>query len=324
MKAYGLRAAVILVIALVAVFVALRLLSIRGDLTSTPAIERPGLLVLGLVLYASTLLNYAVLWRNIVCRLDRIRPPLVDSVAVFCASWLGRYVPSSLPYLAGKLVMGIRLGHSKPALAASVLYENSLIISLGAISSSIIIPLTLAGEGGGPLVYVAAGLGGAGALSLLSPRVMHRVVNAATRLARREPIARDKLLSHRGILAGSVLAGVALALNGAGFALVLGSFVELDGREMVASAAIFNLAGVAGIAVLPVPSGLGVREAILIGLLQLYVPLEIAVAAALVARFGGIVIDVLLGLAGASLFALRQSQLPAAREQPRRQQLDAA
>ncbi len=319
-KSQFLRIGVFLAVALVALFVVLRLLSLRGDLASAPSIERPGLLVPAMLLYAAALLAYGLLWRDIVCRLDRVRTPAVDALSVFFASWLGRYVPSSLPYLAGKIAMGVRLGHSKPALAASLLYENGLVVAVGVVSSSVVIPVVLVGQSGGALTYAGAGLGGIMTFVLLSPPVLDRGVNLAARLTRRQPVPRGSLLSFRGILTGAAMAAAGLALNGACFALVVGSFVELSARELVASAAIFNLAGTIGVAVLPVPSGLGVREAVLIGLLQLYMPLEVAAAAAILVRLAGILVDVLLGIAGASVFALRQTQLPASRDRLRREQ----
>ena len=299
-------------IAFVAVFVALRLLGLRGDLASIPDVERPELLIPGFALLGAAPLAYALLWREIVSRLDGTRAPAVDAVAVFCASWLGRYVPTSLPYFAGKFALGMRLGIGKPALAASILYENALFVSIGAASSSVLIPLSLTGEAGQPLVYAGAGLGGLAALGLLSPPVLHRAINAAARFARRDPVPRKHLLSYRGILSSAAWVAVGLAINGAGFALLLNAFVPLDARELVASAAIFNLAGVAGVAAVPVPSGIGVREAVLIGLLQVFVPLEVAVAAAVLTRLVGVLGDVALGLAGAATLAIRQR--PSARE----------
>ena len=142
------------------------------------------------------------------------------------------------------------------------------------------------------------------------------MINFAARIVRKEPIAREHLLSYRGIVSGAAIVLVALAFHGAGFALLLGSFVTLDLREFVAAAAIFNLAGVVGIAVLPVPSGIGVREAVLITLLQLFVPLEIAAAAAVLARVAGFLIDIVFGLGGAALWTLRRRREDAVQDQP--------
>lgn len=304
MKTAFSRVAIVAIAGLAGAFVVWRALSLVADLGSAPAIERPALLAPALALYAATLVTYACLWREVVCRLDGRRTPVIDGVAVFCASWLGRYVPSSLPYVAGKLVLGVRLGHTKPALAASLLYENALLVSLGVLSSAVLLAVT----GGGLLLYAGAGLGGLLALIAISPPVFHRAVNAAAWVVRRPRLPREALLSYRGVAVGAGLAMLALALNGACFALVLSAFVDLNGRELVASAAIFNLAGAVGVAVLPVPSGLGVREAILIGLLQTFVPLEVAAAAAVVARLISISADVALGLAGAAVVVLRQGR----------------
>ncbi|MGB2695850.1 MAG: lysylphosphatidylglycerol synthase domain-containing protein [Dehalococcoidia bacterium] len=307
MKLLPIKITIAAAIMLIGVFVVLRLLSLSGDLAAAPPIERPGFIVPGLVLYGVTLLLYAALWRTVVCRLDTIRPPMIDSASVFCASWVGRYIPSGLPYVAGKFVMGMRIGHSKPALAASLLYENVLLVSVAVISASIVIPLALGGEGA-VLLYVGAGLGAVAALAVLAPPVLQRIVSCAARLANKPPIAREYFLSGRGIAMAAAIAAVGVLFNGAAFAFVLGAFTHLDAREWLASAAIFNLAGAIGVAVLPVPSGLGVREAILIGLLQLFVPIEVAAASAVLMRLGGIAVDVLFGLAGAAVFAWRQRE----------------
>jgi uncharacterized membrane protein YbhN (UPF0104 family) len=270
-----------------------------------PAIERPQLIAGALALYAAALLGYAFVWRTVVRRLDRFHPPLIDSLAVFFASWLGRYVPTSLPYLAGKVAMGMRLGHSKSALAASVLYENGLIIAIGALSSCAILPVVLTGNQG-PLRFVVLGLGGAAALALLSPPAFRRLLAFAARLTGKQ-LPERMVLSPAGLVAASAFAIAVLVCNGTSFALVLDSFVALDGRELVATAAIFNLAGIVGTLVLPVPSGLGVREAVIVTLVQLYAPLEAAAAAAVVARLIGLGVDVAFGLAGAAWYAYRQS-----------------
>ena len=60
----------------------------------------------------------------------------------------------------------------------------------------------------------------------------------------------------------------------------------------------------------------------MIGLLQIFVPLEIAAAAAVVARLGGVTFDLAFGLAGGALLALRRPVPSTQIDQQRR--LDAA
>jgi uncharacterized membrane protein YbhN (UPF0104 family) len=293
-----------LAVGLVLVFVVLNMAALRARWGGMPAVTRPELLAGATASYAAALLAYAWLWRETVTRLDRLRPPAGDSLAVFYASWLGRYVPSSLPYVASKVLMGMRLGHSKAALAASMLYENLLMIAISALWSCVALSLVLS-DAQGPAILLATGLGGAAALALLSPPVLSRLVALGARVTRR-PAPEALVLPASGLAAASAFAALAVLGSGFSFALVLGSFVSLDGREVIASAAIFSLAGVAGTLALPVPSGLGVREAVIVGLVQLYAPLEVAAAAALLSRAIGMAVDVSFGLAGAAWYARRQ------------------
>jgi uncharacterized membrane protein YbhN (UPF0104 family) len=98
----------------------------------------------------------------------------------------------------------------------------------------------------------------------------------------------------------SLLLIVACCFNGAAFGLLLLAFEPLSGREFIVAAAGFNLAGAAGVAAVPVPSGLGVREAVLVWVLHYIVPVETALAAALVARLISLPLDLALGAAGAA------------------------
>jgi uncharacterized membrane protein YbhN (UPF0104 family) len=223
---------------------------------------------------------------------------------VFCASWLGRYVPTSLPYFAGKVVMGSRLGHSRPALVASLVYENVLVLAIAAAVSCAALPLALS-DASGPVWLALLGAAGAALLALLSPRVMSRAVAFGARVTRR-PVPEGLVLSRGGLASAATFAAVVVVANGLSFAFVLGSFVQLDGREVVASAAVFGLAGVAGTLALPVPSGLGVREAVIVALVQLYTPVEVAAAAAVLSRVICLGVDVAFGLTGAAWFAYRR------------------
>lgn len=325
MKSYLLRAGLLIVIVLAALFIVLQVLAIRGDLSSAPRVDRPWLLALGVLVFCGAPLTYAFLWRSIAGRLDNMRPPLVDTLSVFYVTWLGRYVPSSIPYVAGKFVLGLRLGHSKHALAASVVYENVLVIGIGIIGSSIIIPVALSGESSSWLLYAGALAGGVAALALVSPAVVYRLATVVAAFTRQRTLGRGEVLSYRGLAVASGLTACALALNGLGFALVLDSFTGLSGREMIASGAIFNLAGVLGMLAIFVPSGIGVREAALIGLLQVFVPVPIAAAAAVLARLIGLMIDVVFGTLGAGTLAIRQRRQLVVLQVPIDQQtLDAA
>jgi uncharacterized membrane protein YbhN (UPF0104 family) len=252
---------------------------------------------------ASTVALYTVLWRSLMNALDRSRPPLADSCAVFTSSWIGRYVPTSAPYVAGKVTLGGRLGYRRSAVGASIVYENLVVICVAALTSAVILPLTLK-DVMPPLLWAVVGVPAACALFLLPSSAL---VRAVSRIAERFrlPSLEQFRLPGRGVAIAALIAATAAATNGAAFALLLAAFDDLSTAELIAAGAAFNLAGAAGVAAVPVPGGIGVREAVLVALLQAFVPIEVAAAAALLARLGAILVDLALGCAGAAWLASR-------------------
>jgi uncharacterized membrane protein YbhN (UPF0104 family) len=156
------------------------------------------------------------------------------------------------------------------------------------------------------LVVAAAILAAAGGCVLLSPPVLRWLLRIASRLTKKTAPAL-KVLSYRDLLDGALVAVMSLVLSAASFAALLNGFADLAPRELLAAGAAYTLASVAGMLVLPVPSGFGVREGILIGLLQTIVPVPVAIAAAALARVLSLTIDVLAGGAAASVLARRHA-----------------
>jgi len=74
----------------------------------------------------------------------------------------------------------------------------------------------------------------------------------------------------------------------------------------------------------PLPSGIVVREAVLISILQLMVPVDVAVAAAVLVRFISIPVDLLLGAAGALHWRLSAGRAASERVAPAPALRDAA
>jgi uncharacterized membrane protein YbhN (UPF0104 family) len=291
---------------LIAAAVVLRLSAGVSDLESLPAIERPWLIVAALVTMTLTGMSYALLWRCLMSNLEPARPPLLQSMAVFACSWLSRYVPSGAPYVASALVLGNRIGHARVSLAAALLYLNLVIACVFCLSAWLALPLLLDG-GPADLVWIMLAMLTVAVLLVLPSPLTHRSVKfVASRWPRLEALQRSTL-SAKGIVIASVIALLAGALNGISFAFVLLAFTDLNLRTVIAVAAVYNLAGAAGIAAVPVPSGLGVREGVLIALLHLLVPIEVATAAIVLARLLAIVVDVGTGLFGAVLLVRANS-----------------
>lgn len=288
----------------VLVFVGPRTGDVVVALRSVPSLERPPLVVLGALVMALTLFAYGVLWHEICLRIEGAGPGRVDALSVFFASWLGRYVPSSAPYVAGKLVLGRRIGFSRSTVAASIFYENVLLIGVGASTAGVVLPLMLSGTHLWP-VFVAVSLASAIGLAVLASPLVSPLTRGVMGLARLRGGQSLPLLNARALASMCVLSAVALALNGLAFSILLAAFEPIAVREAIAAVAIFNLAGAAGLAAIPVPSGIGVREAVLFALLAMIVPPDVAVASSLMVRAISVMLDLGFGAAGLLAIALR-------------------
>ena len=299
---YLLRTVLPLGLLLAGLFVVLRVSAGADALGLFTEMERPWLAAPAFAALLATVLFYVAVWRSLMLALDPARPQFIDTAAVFTCSWLGRLLPTSLAYAGGKVVLGRRIGYESGAVAASILYENLLMVSVAGLTSSVLLGLTLRETHAAPWWALALA---SGAVLLALPSARARQALAALSRRLRLDDSGHLQLNRRSGAAALALALAAMACNGLAFALLLSAFVDLDAREFITAGAAFNIAGAAGVAAVPVPSGIGVREAVLVGLLQTFVPLEVAAAAAALARFGSIPIDLALGAAGAAWLTAR-------------------
>jgi uncharacterized membrane protein YbhN (UPF0104 family) len=303
--------------------IAMRLVAGVNDIRSLPTIERPWLIAPATLALLGTLVTYAWLWRTIVFAIDRARPSVADSFGAFTCSWLGRYVPTSAPYVAGKVVLGARLGHRRGALVASVIYENVLVVVVGGGASAAVLSVTLR-QSEAWYLWPGVSAACAAAVLLMMSRSSQRLITAfANGVPRLAALTRYQL-SPVGLARATAVTSVSVVLNAAAFTLLLASFVPLSVSDAIIAAAAFNLAGAAGVAAVPLPSGIVVREAVLISILQLIVPVDVAVAAAILVRFISIPVDLLLGAVGALQWRLSAGRAAADRVAPASTLRDAA
>jgi uncharacterized membrane protein YbhN (UPF0104 family) len=154
-------------------------------------------------------------------------------------------------------------------------------------------------------LWLCAALGAGLLLALIPTPLARRALQRASSLRRRlAPLGGCSLAPAATARATAIATGAAV-INGAVFACVLGAFGSLTPRDAIIAAAAFNIAGAAGIAAVPVPSGIGVREAVLVTILHPIAPLEVIAGAAVLIRVAAIPMDVLLGALGAIWLAHR-------------------
>jgi glycosyltransferase 2 family protein len=258
-----------------------------------------------LLLPATLLISIAVLgwglnWHFLLRGLGAQASPN-KSLSLFLLTWLGRYVPGTIPYHAARVLAAESLGTDKAKVGASIAYETPLLLASGLLIGSLGLLVSL-GLHSSTMLYLLAAAVVASLVVVLQPRVLVPLANYLLRVVRRPQISADALLSGRQIGVSLIGYAVAHVVNGLAFVLVLAALPGGDISPLLAVAA-YTLAGVIGSAAIFVPSGIGVREGVVVGLLSSAIGPEQALMAAATARALSVVAD-LVPLAALGLVAL--------------------
>ncbi len=223
------------------------------------------------------------------------RVPARRALPVFFISQLSRNVPGSVWNYAGMAYLGKRIGiDRKDTLSAAM-----IVLLCGLVSSVIIFavsPVFSIGDGVAALALLTVPVG----LILLHPRIFFSILNAGLKLIKKQPV-RVSLRYHH-LLCVLLAEGATWLVSGWIFRCVLLSFFG-TAPDVFTLAGIFAISWCVGFMVLPVPGGLGVREAMLALLLGQYgIEPAVAVAASLVTRLLQLIVESALAAAGGVLW----------------------
>jgi hypothetical protein len=250
----------------------------------------PGWLALSIFGFFVMTVVLGELWRRLVAALGSQLEPR-RSLAIWCLSMLARYAPTSMLMPVVRVSMSRARAVPGGVCAASMVYETVLAIG-GAVwvSSYVIIAL--------PALHHAAWRWGVLVLPLLfmltlHPTGMRLLSSALLRRLKQEPLPIQLSFKRMfaflaGYAASSLIAGVSL------LALVIACHpLALADAPVVAGA--MAVGGLASIVGFILPGGLGAREAALVAVLTLVMPLFVATTVAVASRLIQIAIELLLG-----------------------------
>lgn len=232
-----------------------------------------------------------------------------EAVRVHIASWLLKYIPGQAGSLINKVAWAKGKGYSKKLVLITFVYENIFLLMASFLIS---VPILLIFNGseteilfGNPLyifgVVVAVGL----LLLSLKGKTLHRVANLAFSKILKQPVGREFFLSDLQALKLQLFYTLPRLLNGVGFVFIAASFLEVSPSAYLPLGAAYIIAGAIGILAIFVPSGIGVREAVIVALTGQFIGLEQAIVLAIVARLYTTVADAALA-AGYGLLTIRR------------------
>lgn len=269
--------------------------SLFSDWDETQSLLRTaswGWLVVATLVGLTAMGTVGVLWRWVMAALGQV-PTVSETLRWYFPGQLGKYVPGGIWPVVGRGELAVRGGADRSLAYVSVTLSLALTYLAAALLASILLVVTLlvgSEAGGGIWALLVLPLG----LAILHPKVLRALVVTAERLLSRQvPIRVPPYRTTVAILFAHLPAWVLVGLS---TWLVARAFVPDPDLAPVMFAAV--LSWLVGFVVVPVPGGLGVREAAFVAAASASLGADVAATVAIAVRLCFVVADV-GGAAGA-------------------------
>ena len=296
-KKYGKR---VLQIGLPVIILALFVYQVKknwADLTAYTFQLNPWLLALAFLGFMLQELSYGLIWRAVLARLGS-HLGLRTCLRIYLASEFVRYIPGNVWHVLTRILWAGKYGVSRPVAFASMAIELITKLAAGILvfSISLLFWQDIGKVGSllhGSLLDI---LGVASIIALfigLHPRILNGVLNWALRRMKREPIQltlrySDILFITLAWCASWIVAGTAF------YILLLALWPAAPFAGWPICIGIYAIAWDIGFVSFITPSGLGIREAAIVALFALALPLPTGLASimALLSRLVSTVAEV--------------------------------
>ncbi|MGH8543084.1 MAG: lysylphosphatidylglycerol synthase domain-containing protein [Gammaproteobacteria bacterium] len=240
---------------------------------------RLAILALSMAVLAVHFLGRALLWHFLTTRY-RIDISLTQSVGAWFLSQLGKYIPGKVFMYFGRLFYYARHGRSKTLFSICFAVETMATI----LSSTLVVMIALANVGipelqpYEPLLLLTL----VGLVAALHPTVLRKLASLVLRALGRSPI--DFIPRGRDTAIFVALYSVNWLVFGWAFFLFINSIYRIGTEHILYLAGSFSAASLIAMFGVFVPSGLGVREGVLIFMLAPVVSVEAAIVVSFASR----------------------------------------
>jgi uncharacterized membrane protein YbhN (UPF0104 family) len=261
------------------------------------AIPLPALL-LALLLAMGGMVANVLAFRAVLAALDT-RLPVVEACRCYLVGQIGKYLPGSVWAVVLQVELARRAGVPRATGATAALVTLGLSVTSALVVG--LVGLRYLFDVGGAVPWVVLGLLPVAVVCAVPP-VLTRLVDRTLRLLRRPRPAGPLRWQHVGTVLGAT--ALAWVLFGTHLWLLAGAAGSAGFGDWVRCVGAFALAMTAGSVALVAPSGIGVREAVVVAVLATTVPAGVALGIALASRLVCTLADV-LNAAGAALAGAR-------------------
>jgi len=236
----------------------------------------PWLLALAFVCFLLQELSYGLIWQSILARLGS-HLDLRTSLRIYLASEFVRYIPGNVWHVLTRILWVSKYGVSRPIAFASMTIELITKLAAGALifAASLLFwhDLGVINQAStSTFIVVVGAVTILGLLVVLYPPVLNGLLNFALRLLKREPVVLT--LRYQDILLITLAWCVSWLVAGCAFyILLLALWPATPLAALPICIGIYAIAWDVGFVSFITPSGLGFREATIIGLFALALPL---------------------------------------------------
>lgn len=268
--------------------------------------------ILGLIFFVLSVVVTGVLWGRILERLSGKQVSTRDAIYVQISSWLLKYVPGQVGSFVGKVNWGAQNGFNKKDITISFMYENIMLLTSSLLTTLPIMAVLFLDRLGDNVTQLLPIFIAVPMFVICTKPVFYRLINWLLKFAKKKPLEPEYFLGTGELLKQQFLFLFPRFMIGIGFVLICISVTDVQPSQYLGLMATYILAGIIGILALFVPSGIGVREGIIILFASAYFSVETATLVALLARFYATIADVILagiyaGLKGHSVAGKRKT-----------------
>lgn len=234
-----------------------------------------------------------VIWRVILRALGAEELPGFGIMAeVYAKAWISRYIPGTVTWIAGKIYMASRFGISKSRLAVSSLLEGGMQVVAAVIVSLLLIGFNPHIETIPLYVRIVTIVISCISLFVLIPPVFNRLLHFASVTIKKQKPGEELRINFSAVTKSFLLFVVGTFINGTAFYYVS---TAITGHSSISLyfyvVGAFNLAGAIGMATPLLPSGVGVRDGIVLVLLGAVMSKDIALAITVFSRLWQVAVD---------------------------------
>lgn len=204
--------------------------------------------------------------------------PLLRASQVLLVGQLGKYVPGSVWSYVMQMELGKQYGIIRPRVLVTALYSAGIGVVSSLLLGALALPVVVHGHMELLWLFLLLPVG----LVCLHPKIMTVLASFVLKLFRRPPLEHQVTFTVVGKAVGwSLLSYVAYGLH---LWILVNSLVDPDIQTLILLTGAISLGFTVGLIAFIFPSGLGVREAILIGAMTLLLTVPQATAISVVSR----------------------------------------